>query len=763
MNVINLDLIIRTAGGSSDLIPGEEKLVTIDLNSGKAIEKTILVRMAGGFQDYIVANNTNPLRTVSAKVMTYYVRDDHYSRSLAIDIAVIAVNCAPGKEVKVAESLHGEQAPGQIFAGLLERWVREFISAGEESDFIDNFDAARNHLEIHIANRASTQTGLDLTAKVTLSGESSLQREIVLGPIEIGVRLQGYTEEQKITVEAGLALDPQDYVKAFVFSERLDSPEELFKRKLKDYFFQNVSFKQFTHDLHYPAFKQPLLQALSRSLKQVGRTVRFINISTNSSGTHKAPREFVAVNYDHEQAIPGRAQPVVIQNTVQLYCEDSVAFLASRITDLERWVKDTLNVTLKRHLIGKSYVDLLLRFAAIEVEVKRDVSAAAALVGYRVDHLVSVPNLKEEENGLTNAFLLEAEDTFETSLDKFEVQLKFNIRLCIPKLDSIERYLNPGTDVKEAIKQTVLREARQWLRNIHPERFYLYFNQPNKAAAVSAGEDERLPVKELLTRKILESLKKEFNARIFDLNLRVGRSDLTERYNKLCFVIRDFSVQIESPDPQATENLMLTGNFELLGVHSDENGWRRFSRLQLDLEGLKHQLETHLKSELKTYYQSMFLYQNRLGRQQVFNLIKSCADQYMRQEFGLIVHLTNLDRNTTKVEEDHRQFLIEMETEKLRAETEQGKLLVGRLNDLRKTRLKELSVFPVDRKTLAQIDENIELLEEELKKLSLSRFGQHAVAGALADQMPDELPAIEDSQPTGQSKLRPAPKAQLAS
>jgi hypothetical protein len=262
MDNINLDPIIRTAGDSSSVVIGEQKVITIDLNTGRAVEKGWRVRLGGNYQDYIVANDRNPLHTVNAKVPSHYVRDSRNNRTLAIDIAITAVKCPPGSESKVAESLHGQQTPGQVFEGLLIRWLGEFIVPGEEWQFIENFAVARQRLETHIENRAATQTGLDLTARITFSGEGSVPDEIVVGPIEIGIRLHGYTEEQKLTVEGGLALDPNDTVWAFVFDEKLDSAEELFKRTLKEYFFQNVTFSQFTYELHYPSFKQQLLQAL---------------------------------------------------------------------------------------------------------------------------------------------------------------------------------------------------------------------------------------------------------------------------------------------------------------------------------------------------------------------------------------------------------------------------------------------------------------------------------------------------------------------
>lgn len=757
-NTINLDQIIRKQNSQAQLIAGEEVLVTIDLTSRRAIEKTLRARFAGNFQDYLVANNRNPTRSGGGKLVTYYVCDAQNERTLALDISV-TVSCPAGNEVKVAEALHGEQNPSQIFAALLERLVREFIPRGDEGRFIATYETARQHLEKHLARRVYDRTGLELLPKIALSAEKSVPREIVVGPIEVGVRLQDYKQEQSLTIEAGLALDEQDYVKAFVFQERQDSPEELFKRHLREYFFQQVTFQQFSRELQYPNFKQPLQQTLSAALGQVGRRVSFINFFTDQKNTIKGPSEFVAVTYNCSHNIHGRPQPVVIQNTVQLYCENSVAFMGSGVTDLEAWVKSTLNIILKRHLIGKTYVDLLLRFEPLEQNIKRELSARAALIGYKVDHLVSIPNLDEIVH-LSNPFILEFDNIFETKLDNFEVQLKFSIKLRIPNLQTIEKYLNQSANVKDAIKETVLSETRQCLRNIHPERFYLYFNHPNEAAT---KESERLAVKDLLGRRIAESLTGEFGAEIFDLTTRVGRTDLTERYNNLCYVIREFHVSVAPPDPHGAESLSLTGNFEVRGVHSDSDGWQRFSAMRLDLDGLRDQLEKHLTSELRTYCQSDFMFQNRLGRRQVFTLVENYASQYMRSEFGLIVHLTNLDRNMTGIEQRERQRLIELESQEMEAAIEQGQCLLKNLKELKKRRANVLSVYPLDAAELQEIDETIKLVQAELDSISSARFASHRLAATLENQRPDALPEAGHAPHAAvQYELGPKLKGQLA-
>jgi hypothetical protein len=769
-NTINLDQVIRKLDGQTPTpVAGEEVLVTINLGTGKAVAKTFGVRFGSNYRDYLVTNERNPTRSGGGKLSTYYVRDAQNRRTLALDIEVTSCVCPAGEEFKVAESLHGEQSPSQIFTSLLERWVREFISPGDEGRFIDTYDAARGPLERHLTRRASEQTGLALQPKVSLSAEAEVAREIVVGPVEVGVRLQDYKQQQGLTVEAGLILDQQHYVKAHVFQEGRESPEELFKRHLREYFERRVTFRQFSHELQHPGLKQPLLQELSAALLPVGRRVSFVNFSTSKEKNIAAPPEFVAVTFPYNHNITGRAQPVVIHNTVQLYCENSAAFLASNEANneagkeagnearLQAWVKSNLNVILKRHLIGQTYVDLLLRFAPLEQSIKRELSARAAVIGYKVDHLVSIPHLKELD--LTSPFDLSFDDTFETKLDTFEVQLKFDLTLFVPDLRTVEKCLNRDADVKEAIRGAVLSEARQILRNIHPERFYLYFNHPDEEAQEPG---ERQAVKELLDEKIAERLKQEFGAEILRQTTRVGRTDLTERYKKLCFDIRRFSVSIEPPDPQGTESLVLTGDFEVRGVYPDSKGWQRFSTMRLDLDGLQKQLENHLKTELKSYHQSSFMYQNRATRQQVFKVVESYATQYMRREFGLMINLTNLDRNTTEAERGQRELLNSVEKEKLSTAWEQGKELVDRLNGLKKKRIRLLSVSPVDKEELGEIEENIRLLQDELESITAARFGRHQLAATLESQRPDQLPRESElSHVSAQYELGSEQKGQL--
>lgn len=767
-NTINLDKVIRKLDGQAATpVAGEQVVVTVYRGTGEAVKKTFGLRFGGNYTDYLVTNERNPVASGSGRLSPYYVRDAQKERTLALDISVSACSCPEGSEAKVAESLHGELSPSRVFGGLLERWVLEFILPGDEGRFIDTYDVARGPLESHLARRALAQTGLVLLAKVSLSGEAAIgdkaavPREIVVGPVELGVRLQDYKQQQSLTVEAGLKLDEQEYVRAYIFQERRESPEELFKRHLREYFEQRVTFKQFSHELQYSHLKQPMLQALSTALLQVGRRVSFINFSPGQGNVTAAPPEFVAVTLPYNHNIPGRAQPVVIHNTVQLYCENSAAFLASNEVnneaELQAWVKSKLNVILKRHLIGKTYVDLLLRFQHLEESIKRELSARVADVGYKVDHLLSIPHLKERD--LVNPFDLSFDDTFETKLDKFEVQLKFDLRLRVPDPQTVETYLNRDEDVKEEIRVVVLSETRRILRNIHPERFYLHFNHPDDESKEPA---ERQAVKDLINEKIKESLKREFGAELLGLTTRVGRTDLTDRYNELCFVIREFQVSIEPHDPQGTESLILTGNFEVRGVYPDSNGWQRFSSMRLDLDGLQTQLQNHLKSELKTYYQSGFMFQNQVARRQVFKVVESYATQYMRREFGLILHLTNLDRNTTEAERSHRGLLNELEDEKLKAAREQGKLLVDKIKALKRRRT-ILLLSPDDKDEVEEINNNIRLLEEELDSITAPRFGQHHLASALESQLPDGLPREgEANHVSVQYELDSETKARLA-
>jgi hypothetical protein len=147
-----------------------------------------------------------------------------------------------------------------------------------------------------------------------------------------------------------------------------------------------------------------------------------------------------------------------------------------------------------------------------------------------------------------------------------------------------------------------------------------------------------------------------------------------------------------------------------------------------------------LKSELKTYYQSEFMFQNQVARRQVFELVRNYATTYMYREFGLIVHLTNLDRNTTEAESGQRELINDIEKKRLNAAREQGEDLVNKIKALKRRRTNLLSVDPDDEEGLETINNNIRLLEEELDSITSPRFGQHHLAAALESQRPDEVP-----------------------
>ncbi len=142
-STLSLDPIIRKVDGPATTPSGGELLVTIDSGSGKAIEKTLLVRLGGNYQDYLVANNLNPTRTAGGH-LSHYVRDAQQQRTLAVDIG-FQVSCPERQEVKVAEALNGVQTPGVVFMELLQRWVREFIPLGDEGRFIDTYHAVKGH------------------------------------------------------------------------------------------------------------------------------------------------------------------------------------------------------------------------------------------------------------------------------------------------------------------------------------------------------------------------------------------------------------------------------------------------------------------------------------------------------------------------------------------------------------------------------------------------------------------------------------------
>jgi len=158
-----LDPVIRTVDAVTQAERPGEKRVVVNANPRtsvgagnvrQAVPKCFLVSTSG-----------------SARCQTFvmYFGDTDAGRASGLRID-LNVRCAEGREERVAEALCDDPSPGAVLVAKIKGWVREYIGPQPEV-FIGRFFEKRGELEARLATRALAETGLEVTAEVSLSSE----------------------------------------------------------------------------------------------------------------------------------------------------------------------------------------------------------------------------------------------------------------------------------------------------------------------------------------------------------------------------------------------------------------------------------------------------------------------------------------------------------------------------------------------------------------------------------------------------------------
>jgi hypothetical protein len=105
---------------------------------------------------------------------------------------------------------------------------------------------------------------------------------------------------------------------------------------------------------------------------QKGRKVNVLSLNSNTIPI--LPDEIVEIQYDVECKYQGypEPKPILVRNTVQMFLEDIGKYRLAQINDLEIWVKSKLEKIVKPSLIYKEYIDILLDFEPIALQIKQD-------------------------------------------------------------------------------------------------------------------------------------------------------------------------------------------------------------------------------------------------------------------------------------------------------------------------------------------------------------------------------------------------------
>ncbi|MGB7923279.1 MAG: hypothetical protein WCF57_08545 [Pyrinomonadaceae bacterium] len=635
-----LDTVIRIVDQNTKATPPAEKIVIIDINKRKVAAASIF----NSFREIkyiLVSNNIDSRKVAESRASAIAVTDFSTNRTVSLNVSYLA-SCEAGNEERVAEALFDGPHPGAVLNSLIARWVKDFVNFRSAAELIDNYyNGQKGELEANLTARALAEVGLSLQVKLSLIGEP-LRDLVTLGPIHFPVRVKDYASEQDLKLTAELQINEAHRINAVLSQSRNITPDALCKEETRRHFAEHVSLQKFHNELNQDGVKTGLIQHLNGKLSAIGRQVRFISLEGQVGG---GAQVFYEAKHDIPYEIQEYPEPVIIKNSIQMMLCDVAKYLNTGAQNLDTWVKERLEQIIHQVLFGKKYIDLLLRFEPLELEIKERISREAEAIGYTIKQLITIPDLPPYT--WLNNFLVEAQGAFETKLSKFEVKLNIIVTAKIKRLGDIEHLLNSRQDVPGLMKAAILSETRQFLHKIDPERFYMRFSFTDKPKEQS--------IEEALTSRIKARLTGEFHAEVVDVIPKIVDTEITKRFYELQKNLNDFQIELLSPNPADIKPVVFTGKFKVEAVHY--NGWYKFQSISTDLAGIRKALEDFLTAEMSTLPHNILKYNNYADQKILEETVARLAARYTVEEFGLVIKLNTVQRELTYFEMKNKDII----------------------------------------------------------------------------------------------------------
>lgn len=646
-----LDRVIRQVESDAAVSTLNEKLVIIDLALKKAIAKKRFLHSAKYF---VVTNNNAGYTGAECVVPAIEIKDFNNDRTIVLKIHY-QVHCDRGNEEKVAESLFDGPHPGAVLNGLIRKYLMDYVDH-RPAEFIDRFYERQSDLQAFISQKAYQEIGLNVLVKFSIEVEQP--HPIPIGPLSLFVRVQDYDVSQEMKIRGELQVDEQNKIHAMLYRPVHISLEDVIKREICQYFAASVSLHSLCTQLN-DRVKQGLIEHLNYVLKFAGRRISFLSLESNA--TEHAVIPFFEISQDVECMIQQYPEPVIIKNMVQMTLQDLARYRVCKSPKLADWVKAKLERVIHELLFDARYINLLLDFESVAEKIKQRLSIEAEFIGYTIKQLIAVPDLKP----LTwlKSFPLNVEQSFKTKYSGAEVTLEIVGSARINDLRDVKHYLNPGQDIPQLIEKSIRRKIAEFLHRVDPERFYMRFS--------SEDEDEKS-----VEQEIIEIVKKiitdEFQAEVIQVIPKVVDTEYIIHLRGLQKEMGEFIITISSLNHEDIEVFTYKGLFRVEAV--DANGWNKFRLLNSSIEKIQNYLQKSVQATMETLPGEMLAYRNFKELKTMEGLIEKFAREGIINEFGLVIRISTVSREHTKLEEK----LKETKRERLDGSLDKERILIDR-------------------------------------------------------------------------------------
>ena len=639
-----LDGIIREVDERPRVSSTSEKFVMIDCKTKKA---TAHRRWFGEVKSYLVVNRNADVHTVEHQVPTIPITEIENDRSIGLNFTCW-VSCPEGNEEKAAEALFDmELNPSDKFDRFIRRCVEEFVGA-ERTAFICRYFEIKAELSKKVIELVRLKMGLDLQVRIVLDDEATSFGQLKISTGSFLIRANDYHEQQDLKITCELEIEPSTKIYANVYRKRVGQVKDVLIHEATSFFEQNVTLEQFYDDLNQAAIVEPLKEVLNEKLRREGRVIGFFHLE--SSAIDSAPKNF-EFELDVKVKVQEFPERITIKNHARMKRTNVAIYKSENSPKLDAWLTERLNEIIPDVLFYEKYVALLIDFRRPDDEngeptglkgaIKAKLSEAAQNIGYELKYLTTIPNVKP----LTwlDPFDIVVDGSFQSKISNFYVKVSIPITVRLTTLEDthVRSLLNRQEDIPELMRVKAHGVTSQFLHTVDPERFYTTFLFPDAVKYQGAPSIEQ----DLIAR-IRQVLEDSFVADVISVVPKMVDTEPIVRWRDLRKQVCDFSLEVTPL--RGGESIPFKGKFHVQDIAED--GWDKFQNREFTIDDIRNYLQDDLRAKLKTASRNELITKGSAHMKALHAVINEIAVRGIREVYGVIIDISMIDREFTRLE-----------------------------------------------------------------------------------------------------------------
>jgi hypothetical protein len=709
---MSLDSVIRTISKKEELLPGEV-LVILDAKTNEVLDRMPSMFSIRAINLYAVSN----IQTANCPGVNYKL-----ASGVLIEIPLF-LGIPNGREKQAAQALqHARNTlrESNLESGLnttVKQWVAEFVRENSEDKMLN----LETDLQAYLKNQALVSLGLYLRAEVKFKHEGQLEPLPILSETPFPIHVKDFDDALLVNFEGELAVS--DPIRAVSQWKKPDDLKSMVTVYIQDFCLKNLTLNEFS-DGFKTGIRDQILKDLNKKFEIFGREFNFLNLKIASNiPLGSGPRIF-QFDIPVTEKIQDFDENITVQNRVLIEVANIAKFRSSpESNDIEKWSKDVLQSAVKKRLMAATYKKLLLEQDAFVAEVRAIIRQEADKIGLNITEHIILPELKERRL-VNEGFGVELQNRQFHTGGSEQMPISLNIYVKgrlneqgLHELNQIYFGKKDKDNVFSAINTAVISKIKGGVIRLSTEQIFLKFEVPD--------EDSGKSPREILCDSVRDVLIREFKAtpESIQINISHGQNEIISKARNL---LGRTNMLTHTHKALAGNGADITYHFQyrIVGVRND--GWFHFFQNANDrtADAIVEELNKVLPQSIDSVLNS-FQFEDKVAvgidaekfRREI--LSKSAFDKIGRL-FGLEAILINHSRDVyqseIEAEENFRErsrIVGQLDFESASKTLTEG---YSELDDLKRKLRKEKSEEMPDKREIARLEREINILEDEIKK-----------------------------------------------